>query len=434
MKKTENTTRKAARLNPDFSAAVLEMEGENALAEAVRAGSMTAEEAEAARKAARAVEREAGEARRAALLAEIERQAAAAEAAAHMGRPEDIAEARRETRRARERVRLLGEALAAAVEDGDEETAEALAERLAAAEDIRDEAAAELAAIDPRARMTAHDFLTIDPAESEKAIAAAVYGAARLLARKSEDTAAAIVARYGEDARQAAFLRAWERAALPKYAAAPLALFLAREAGNALARERYAAGRAAHIAPAADIVRDKYNGSRPAAVVDTDYHAAGRVPSPEAAVIEAERLPEALAAVREDYRENAAAIVAAIAAGYTVTEAAEAVGVSAATASRLLAAVRAAAAIVRADEGERAAIERVIDSDRNILGYLRREARRAAEALAVYGPRPEAAAPVVTWTAPRPAVAHDMGGLSYTERVIYAAANQNALAALFSRD
>lgn len=389
-------------------------------------------EGEAENSAAEAA-RLAGEARRAALLAEIEEQAAAADAAAHTGRPEDVAEARREARRTRETVRLIGEAIAEAAAEGDDERAEALAARLARAEDIAAEAGAALLAIDPRARMTAPDFLTLDPAEAEKAIAAAVYGAARLLARKSADTAAELVDRYGEDARQGAFLRAWERAADPARAAVPLALFLAREAGNALARERYGATRAAQIVPAADVIRDKYHGERPAGAVDTDYHAAGKVESPEAAVIRAEVLPRALAAVREEYRETAATVAAALAAGYTLAEAAEALAVNYRMAARALEALRAAAEVIRAEDGETARLEAVIEADRHARAMLEDDARAAAVAAFRHEPMPDALPRAVTWTAPRPDVARRLAAMTYTERVIYAAANQAALRELFAR-
>lgn len=390
--------------------------------------------ATATARAAEAV-RLAGEERRADLLAEIERQEAdgvTETRAARAARAEAIAEARREARRTRETVRLIAEAIAAAEADGDEERAEALADRLDEAEEIREAAAVALLAIDPRARMTAPDFLTIDPAEAEKAIAAAVYGAARLLARKSADTAAELVDRYGEDARQGAFLRAWERAADPARAAVPLALFLAREAGNALARERYGATRAAQIVPAADVIRDKYHGERPAGAVDTDYHAAGKVESPEAAVIRAEILPRALAAVREEYRETAGTVAAALAAGYTIAEAADALGVHYRTAARALEALRAAAEIVRAEDGEAARLEAVIESDRHALAMLDRRARAAAVAAFRHEPMPDALPRTVTWTAPRPDVARRLAAMTYTERVIYAAANQAALRELFA--
>lgn len=390
--------------------------------------------ATATARAAEAV-RLAGEDRRADLLAEIERQEAAGETetrAARAARAEAIDEARREARRTREAARLIAEAIAEAIADGDEERVEDLADRLDEAEEIREAAAVALLAIDPRARMTAADFRAIDPAEAEKAIAAATYKAAQVLARKSAETAAEIVAQYGEDARQAAFLRAWERAEDPARAALPLALFLAREAGTALARERYGATRAAHIAPAAEIVRDKYDGTRPAAVVDTDYHAAGRVESPEAAVIRAEILPRALAAVREEYRETAGTIAAALAAGYTLAEAAEALAINYRTAARALEALRAAAEIVRAEDGEAARLEAVIESDRHALAMLDRRARAAAVAMSRREPMPEALPRAVDWTAPRPDVARRLARLTYVERMVYAAANQSALRELFA--
>ena len=207
-------------------------------------------------------------------------------------------------------------------------------------------------------------------------------------------------------------------------AALPLAYVAARSAGRALDRIMYADGgravklsareareayrNAADLAPLADradLLREEAESDptpeRKAAAREAraEYLAAARrfaasavvvetrrtsdpvAPSPEAAAIEAERVERVLAAVAPALRRNAAAVVVAVYEGAeTIREAARAAGLPEATARRAWHAVRNAAALILAEDGETRDLERLIASDERTRAAMGRRREDATEA------------------------------------------------------
>lgn len=337
---------------------------------------------------AAAVEREAGEARRAYLLQQIEQQqldGVGETRRAREARALEIADARREARRTRETVAFLTESIEAARLDGDDDRAEYLFSRIDDAQEIAEAAAVALLAIDPRARMTAPDFLQLsanDPETALQAIQAAVWKAAERHARKKPETAAELFYAYGPDAEMEAYARALERAGDPERAGVPLALFIAREAGNALDRERYGATRAAHIRPAREVLEEKYGGQAPAAAVDTDFHAAGRIPGPERAALDLEKVDRALQIFRDANRETARAVAIGKARGYTLKEIAAARHISPAKATRVNKALQAAGEIIALEDRADSIFEKCVDLDRAARALI--DTETFSRAAAVY--------------------------------------------------
>ena len=218
-------------------------------------------------------------------------------------------------------------------------------------------------------------------------------------------------------------------------AALPLAYVAARSAGRALDRIMYADGgrmvkmtareareayrNAADLAPLADradlLAREaetdpeKKSAAREAraeylaasrrfassaVVVETRRTSDPIAPGPEAAAIEAERVERVLAAVSPALRANAAAMARAVYEGAeTVREAGRACGLPEATARRAWHAVRNAAALVLAEDGETRDLERLIASDERTRAAMARRAESAETARAARDLADRAAAP-----------------------------------------
>ena len=264
-------------------------------------------------------------------------------------------------------------------------------------------------------------------------------------------------------------------------AALPLAYVAARSAGRALDRIMYADGgrvvkmtareareayrNAADLAPLADradlLAAEAAESKDPETVAAArearaEYLAAARrfaasavvvetrrtsdpiAPAPEAAAIEAERVARVLSAVTPALRSNAVAMARAIYEGAeTLREAAAVAGLNRETGRRAWAAVRNAAAVILAEDGETRDLERLIASDERTRAAMARrgesaaEARRAADlAERAAAPSPEAAPETV-------AVWRETARRTRPERLAATArltpADVAALAALFYR-
>ena len=226
---------------------------------------------------------------------------------------------------------------------------------------------------------TAADFPALDVSEAAALVGACVYRAAELVADRTGTTAAAILDGIRGDAELETWARCLERAADPDAAAAGLVLFVYRAASSAVKALHYAeTGRRGRLTAAE--ARQHYDGDTGRAVVVTDYHAAGITEGPEPAAIRAEIIPRCLKYVSAEKREHAAAVVAAVAAGYSVTEAARALHIPERAAYDLLNAVKAARAIIDAEDGDAAALARREMSDARALAQLDKRRRAAAVA------------------------------------------------------
>lgn len=174
---------------------------------------------------------------------------------------------------------------------------------------------------------------------------------------------------------------------------------LAAEAAENPTEEAKAAAKAAR----AEYVAASRNFAAAAVVTETRRTVDPVAPSPEAAAIEAERVARVLETVAPAFRENAARVARAIYEGAeSIREAARVAGLSEAAARRAWHAVRNAAAVILAEDGETRDLERLIESDRRTREAMgrRREAatvaREADRLAALPAPEtsPEAAAAV----------------------------------------
>ena len=322
----------------------------------------------------------------------------------------------------------------------------------------------EYAAADPRALLdlaAASVSRAIDRREAESAVNAAALRARYAVTRPTlsetmeadavqEAAADLLAAVMGDPDRpdKPAWIDGETDDGTPR-AALPLAYVAARSAGRALDRLTYADGgravkmtareareayrNAADLAPLADradlLAAEAAESKDPATAeaareARAEYLAAARrfaasavvvetrrtsdpiAPGPEAAAIEAERVERVLAAVRPAVRENAAAVVRAVYEGAdSIREAGRMTGLTEAAARRAWAAVRNAAAVILAEDGETRDLERLIASDERTRAAMTRrresvaEARRAADlADRAAAPAPEAdPAAVAMW-------------------------------------
>ena len=268
-----------------------------------------------------------------------------------------------------------------------------------------------------RETMTAPEFLTMNDGERAALIAAAVENAMKRREADSGRDLLQMRVKYQEDARQEAFLTAWERASgdwidgttkdgTPRRYL-PLAYFAAMCAGRALDRLMYAdGGRAVKLSGRE---RRAYYADRedaPAAVVETRRAVDPIAPAPESALIESEQIERVLSEVKPALRENAARLARAVYMGAeSVREAGRECGLPEATARRAWAAVRNAAAAVLEEDGETRALERMIESDRRTRENMSRRRASAAvkEDAARLASAPMPAPGAVDWTARRPA-------------------------------
>lgn len=258
------------------------------------------------------------------------------------------------------------------------------------------------------------EFVAMDAEQQEAIVRACVVNAFKMIEERSGKPFFEMENAHGDDARQETFFLCLERADDPKYFSLPLALYVSKAAATACNRFVYQSSKGA------EELTDTENTPN-----------AARAPSPEAAAIVKEFLPRALALVGDAYRENAARLAAFLMAGYNVKESAALLNIGEKTAQRALNALKAAADIVRALDGETDALERLIESDERTLASLDRRARDYAIAAARHD-KTAPAAGAVEWTERKPAAVLDMSRLTYTERIIYAAANQATLRGLFA--
>lgn len=184
---------------------------------------------------------------------------------------------------------------------------------------------------------------------------------------------------YADGGRQVKMTAREARAAYREAAAlAPLADradLLAAEAAETGDPETAAAAREAR----AEYMTAARRFAASAVVVETRRTSDPIAPAPEAALIEAERVERVLAEVREPLRENAARLARAFFMGAeTVREAAREAGMPEATARRAWSAVRAAALLILAEDGERRDFERAVaDGERRREAMTRFRADRA---------------------------------------------------------
>ena len=262
------------------------------------------------------------------------------------------------------------------------------------------------------------DFAALDFAAQDSIVRASVCNAFKMIEERSGKPFFEMENAHGDDARQETFCLCLERADDPKYSSLPLALYVSKAAATACNRLVYQASKSAES-------------------MDADNRAPGmaeRVDGPERAAENADFLPRALDLISDDMtRTNAARLAALMGAGYTIKESAAIIGIGEKTAQRTIKALQSAAAIVRAIDGESAAIELAIESDERTKSQLDRRARAAITAAARHDIGPAAAAGAVEWIEKRPAAVLDMARLTYTERIVYAAANQATLRGLFVR-
>ena len=260
------------------------------------------------------------------------------------------------------------------------------------------------------------DFAALDFAAQDSIIRASVCNAFKMIENQSGKAFFEMENAHGDDARQETFCLCLERAENEKYCFLPLALYVAKAAATACNR----------------LV---YQSSKSAESMDADNRAPGmaeRIDGPERAAENADFLPRALDLIPDDMtRTNAARLAALMGAGYTIKESAAIIGIGEKTAQRTIKALQSAAAIVRAIDGESAALELAIESDERTKSQLDRRARAAITAAARHDVGPAAAAGAVAWVEKRPAAVLDMARLTYVERIAYAAANQASLRDLF---
>ncbi len=260
------------------------------------------------------------------------------------------------------------------------------------------------------------DFAALDFSAQESIVAASVCNAFKLIESQSGKAFFEMENAHGEDARQETFCLCLERAESEKYCFLPLALYVAKAAATACNRLVYQASKSAES-------------------IDADNRAPGmaeRIDGPERAAESADFLPRALDLIPDDMtRTNAARLAALLAAGYTIKESAGIIGIGEKTAQRTIKALQNAAAIIRAADGESAALDRVIESDERTKCQLDRRIRAALVAAARHDIGPAAAAGAVQWVEKKPAAVLEWRRLSYVERVAYAAANQASLRELF---
>ena len=343
-----------------------------------------------------------------------------------------------------------------------------------------------------RAALLSVDFAALDGDEMQELCAAAVENAMKRREADSGMSLEKMRARYAEDARQETAARALEMLCgewidgdaadgTPR-AEMPLALFAAIAAGRALdaiiyadgghavkmtareARENYAT--APELRELSEIVKAA-ESARADAVTDAEKEAAadflkearadlnkaaaelaGKMtvaapaakmrepvaPAPEAAAIRAEYLPRILNHIKSaKTRAAAAGILCDMYNGYSLEEIARRAGTNDRVICRDLQIVANAAAAVKIEDGESAELERLIESDAATL--KNRTTRRAwtAARAALNIDRNNRAAAAVEWTAKKPAAARELATMTYLERVIYCAANQEELKELFTR-
>ena len=313
-----------------------------------------------------------------------------------------------------------------------------------------------------REGMTAADVLNMSGEDLQTLAAAAVENAMKRREADSGRDLLQMRVKYTEDARQEAALEMLDRASSEwmtgepftlreketgeavtvERPALPLAYFAALCAGRAVdrliyadggravklaARERreYYNGRedaprptleqlsnmadavtAGEIAPEAytDAARAYYAGSSEA-YTETRRTSSPVAPAPEAAAIEAERVERIFSALPAETLPRALDMARAMsAAADSVREAGRLAGLTEATARRTWAAVKAAAADVLREDGDSAALERMIEEGerrRAAKDRAARDASEAARAKALKAAAP-AAAGAVRFTAGRP--------------------------------
>lgn len=303
-----------------------------------------------------------------------------------------------------------------------------------------------------REGMTAADVLNMSGEDLQTLAAAAVENAMKRREADSGRDLLQMRVKYQEDARQEAIADMLERAlgdwiggtmedGTPR-AALPLAYFAALCAGRAVdrlmyadggravkltARERreYYSGRedaprptleqlsdmadavtAGELAPEAytDAARAYYAGSSEA-YTETRRTSSPVAPAPEAAAIEAERVERIFSALPSETLLRALDLARELYAGAdSIREAGRLAGLTEATARRTWAAVKAAAADVLREDGDSAALERMIEEGERRRAAKDRAARDASEAARAKALKAAAPAPAgaVRFTAGRP--------------------------------
>ena len=273
-----------------------------------------------------------------------------------------------------------------------------------------------------REGMTAADVLNMSGEDLQTLAAAAVENAMKRREADSGRDLLQMRVKYQEDARQEAIADMLERAlgdwiggtmedGTPR-AALPIAYFAALCAGRALDRIMYQDGGHA-VKLTAREARENYGAdketaadmARAAVVVETRRTSSPVAPAPEAAAIEAERVERIFSALPAETLPRALDIARELYAGAdSIREAGRVCGLTEATARRTWAAVKAAAADVLREDGDSAALERMIEEGerrRAAKDRAARDASEAARAKALKAAAP-AAAGAVRFTSGRP--------------------------------
>lgn len=277
-------------------------------------------------------------------------------------------------------------------------------------------------AMSAREGMTAADVLNLSGDDLQTLAAAAVENAMK---RREADSGRDLLqtrVKYQEDARQEAIADMLERAlgdwiggtmddGTPR-ADMPIAYFAAICAGRALDRIMYQDGGHA-VKLTAREARENYGAdkenaadmARAAVVVETRRTSSPVAPAPEAAAIEAERVERIFSALPAETLPRAVDMARAMYEGAeSVREAGRLAGLTEATARRTWAAVKAAAADILREDGDSAALERMLEEGERRRAAKDRAARdasefRRAKALKAAAPAPAGA---VRFTAGRP--------------------------------
>ena len=199
-----------------------------------------------------------------------------------------------------------------------------------------------------------------------------------------------------EELTQAAWLYALDRAENPRYNSDPLKLYLSKAAGTALRRATY---HAAKIRLSEAEARKYYGVNEDGEAAAPDAVIDGRAvqktfPAPGEDLIKEDTRRRILDEVSERIRAKAAAILADLENGFSVSAAAERNGIPPKTALDIMAKVKAAAAIVTMEDGEYARFERLIMSDEKTAAAheKRAPAARAAAITAAQRERAKARA------------------------------------------
>lgn len=273
-----------------------------------------------------------------------------------------------------------------------------------------------------REGMTAADVLTLSGEDLQTLAAAAVENAMKRREADSGRDLLQMRVKYADDARQEAIADMLERTlgdwiggtmedGTPR-AYMPIAYFAAICAGRALDRIMYQDGGHA-VKLTAKEARDNYGAdkesaadmARAAVVVETRRTSSPAAPAPEAAAIEAERLERIFTALPAETLPRAVDMARAMYEGAeSVREAGRLAGLTEATARRTWAAVKAAARDVLREDGDSAALERMITEEERRRAAKDRAARDASEAARAKALKAAApAAPgAVKFTAGRP--------------------------------